>query len=218
MKNIFKNSKFQFLIILTVLLTLYTYICAANYVQAVSTNLSNNVFRLHVIANSDSDEDQNLKYKVRDSLLEYMNLICSDVTTKEDAMSLCYQNLESFKQIAQNVIYENGYDYAVNVRIGNFHFPTKYYGDISFPAGMYDALRVEIGEASGQNWWCVMFPSLCFIDVSNGVLEEDSKSLLENNLSDESYSIVSDNTSKDVKVKFKILEIFGSSGIFTSHK
>lgn len=213
-----KNSKVKATIILIFLLILYTSICALNYAQAVSSNISSNVFRLHVIANSNSNEDQNLKYLVRDSLLEYMNKISNDISSKEEAISLVYDNLDNFKQIALNTIKENGFDYDVNINVGNFYFPTKYYGDISFPAGMYDALKVEIGNADGRNWWCVMFPSLCFIDVTSGVVEEDSKQLLENNLSDESYSIVSDNESNEFKFKFKILEFFNSNDLFAFKK
>ena len=216
--NFMKNSKIKATIILISLLMLYTFICALNYVQAVSGNISNSVFRLHVIANSDSQEDQNLKYLVRDSLLEYMNEISIGISSKEEAISLVNNNLEKFREIALNTIRKNGFDYDVNIKIGNFYFPTKYYGDISFPAGMYDALKVEIGRASGQNWWCVMFPSLCFVDVSSGVVEDDSKELLEHNMSSESYSIVSDTKSTDIKFKFKILEFFGSSNLFALKK
>lgn len=221
MRNLFdfiKNSKVKATIILIFLFMLYTFICALNYVQAVSVNISNSVFRLHVIANSDSQEDQNLKYLVRDSLLEYMNEISIGISSKEEAISLVNNNLEKFREIALNTIRENGFDYDVNIEIGNFYFPTKFYGDISFPAGMYDALKIEIGKASGQNWWCVMFPSLCFIDVSSGIVEEDSKELLEHTMSSESYAIVSDTESKDIKFKFKILEFFGSNKLFAFKK
>lgn len=213
-----KNSKVKATIILIFLLMIYTFICALNYVQAVSSDISNSVFRLHVIANSDSQEDQNLKYLVRDSLLEYMNEISKNISSKEEAISLVTNHLEKFKEIALNTIRKNGFDYDVNISIGNFYFPTKFYGDISFPAGMYDALKIEIGNAIGQNWWCVMFPSLCFIDVTSGVVEEDSKELLEDNLSDESYSIVSDTESQEIKFKFKLLEFFGANSLFATKK
>lgn len=213
-----KNPKVKATIILIFLLMLYTFICALSYVQAVSSNISSNVFRLHVIANSDSEEDQNLKYLVRDSLLEYMKEISNGISTKEEAISIVNNNLAKFKEIALNTIRENGFNYDVNISVGNFYFPTKYYGDISLPAGMYDALKVEIGEAKGQNWWCVMFPSLCFIDVTSGIVENESKELLENNLSDESYSIISDTESNEVKFKFKLLEIFSSNQLFAFTK
>ncbi len=219
MKKILKfmqNSKVKSGILLSLLLVLYIFICANNYVQVVSADISNSVFRLHVIANSNSKEDQNLKYKVRDKLLDYMNSLCININSKEEAISLVQAHKKEFENIALEVIHEEGFDYCVNINIGNFEFPTKTYGDISLPAGMYDALRVEIGNASGQNWWCVMFPSLCFIDISSGVVEEDSKELLEDNLSEESYTIVSDNSNAIVKFKFKILEFFGKRDVTTA--
>lgn len=210
------NPKVKSTIILFFLLCCYIFICAFNYVHAVSSDISNSVFRLHVLANSNSKEDQNLKYLVRDSLLEYMNTLCADVTSKEDAISLVSKHKQDFEDIALKVIHENGYNYSVNINIGNFNFPTKTYGDISLPAGMYDALRVELGKASGQNWWCVLFPSLCFIDISSGVVADDSKELLEENLSDESYNIVSDNSNTTIKFKFKLLEFFARKNITTA--
>ena len=214
--NFIQNPKVKSGIILLILLTLYIYICAINYVQAVSSDISNSVFRLHVIANSDNKEDQDLKYKVRDALLNYMNSLCFDIDSKEEAISIAQQHKKDFENIALNVIHNEGCNYPVNINIGNFEFPTKTYGDISLPAGMYDALRVEIGNAIGQNWWCVMFPSLCFIDISSGIVEEDSKSMLENNLSDESYTIVSDNSNGIIKLKFKLLELFTRKNVITA--
>ena len=214
--NFIQNPKVKSGIILLLLLVLYTFICGKNYVQAVSTDISNSVFRLHVIANSDNKEDQNLKYKVRDRLLNYMNSICTDATTKQEAILIAQDHQKEFEKLALEVIHEEGFDYSVNINIGNFEFPTKTYGDISLPAGMYDALRVEIGDAIGQNWWCVMFPSLCFIDISSGIVEDDSKTLLEDNLSDESYTIVSDSSNPVVKFKFKILEFFGRKNVITA--
>ena len=214
--NFIQNSKVKSGIILFFLLILYTFICASNYAYAVSSDISNNVFRLHVIANSDTDEDQNLKYKVRDSLLNYMNTLCNEINSKEEAVSIIENNKNNFKKIALEVIHNEGFDYSVNINIGNFEFPTKNYGDISLPAGMYDALRIEIGTASGQNWWCVMFPSLCFIDITSGVVEDESKTLLKDNLSDESYTIISDNSNGIIKFKFKILEFFNRKDITTA--
>ena len=114
-----------------------------------------------------------------------------------------------------NYVKENGYNYDVNIEIGNFHFPTKSYGDISFPAGNYDALKIEIGDAIGQNWWCVLFPPLCFVNSSTGVVPDDSKNTLKENINSESYEIISegnnsnDNTS-DIKIKFKIIEFLNN--------
>ena len=216
--NNIKNSKIGISITLILLLFLYTTINAISYVEAVSTDISDSVFRLHVIANSDSNEDQSLKYKVRDNLLKYMNNICSNCTSKQEAISLVTEHQEKFKQVALDTIKNEGYSYNVKINIGNFEFPTKQYGDISLPAGYYDALRVEIGEAKGRNWWCVMFPSLCFIDVSSGIVPEESKEELQNVLSDEEYSIISDNSDNGIKLKFKLIEFFANNGLITAKK
>lgn len=214
--NFIRNTKLKNAILLIFLLSLYVFISAQSYVLAISSDLSQAVFRLHVIANSDSDEDQNLKLKVRDNLLEYMNNICSDCSTKEEAISLAQSHQEDFKKIAEQTIQENGYDYSVKINIGNFYFPTKNYGDISLPAGLYDALRVEIGEAKGKNWWCVMFPSLCFIDVTSGVVDEEAKENLEEHLEEESYNIISEQENSEIKFKFKLIEFFAEKGLFTA--
>ncbi len=141
------NKKIKIIIILSILLFIYTCISAFSYAQNVSSDIAENVFRLHVIANSDSDEDQALKYKIRDNLLNYMNEICINCKNKQEAICLVEKNKENFKQIAIQTIIDEGYSYSVNINIGNFEFPTKDYGDISLPAGFYDALKVEIGDA-----------------------------------------------------------------------
>ena len=201
-----KISKFKQYILILFLLILYIIISAYSYVNAVSSDIQNSVFRLHVIANSDSEEDQNLKYIVRDKVLEYINNLSVDVSTKKEVINLAESNLENIKNIAQNTIYENGYNYNVNVEIGNFDFPTKTYGDVSFPAGFYDALKIKIGDASGKNWWCVMFPPLCFVDVTSGIVPNESKETIKNNLSEEEYNLLSDDTSTSLKFKFKLIE------------
>ena len=200
--------------LLVFLLFLYVFISAQSYVSAVSNNLSNAVFRLHVIANSDTDEDQTLKLQVRDALLEFMNDICANCSTKEEAISIAQSHKDTFQEIAKQTIIDNGYNYSVKIDIDNFYFPTKNYGDISLPAGLYDALRVEIGEAKGQNWWCVMFPSLCFIDISSGIVDEEAKENLEVNLEEESYTIISNTKKNDIKFKFKIIEFFAENNLF----
>lgn len=214
--NNIKNSKIGIIITLSLLLFLYTIICAISYVEAVSTDISDSVFRLHVIANSNSDEDQALKYKVRDNLLNYMNNICKDCSSKEEAINVVSEHQEEFKNVALETIKDEGYSYNVKIEIGNFEFPTKQYGDISLPAGFYDALKVEIGKAEGRNWWCVMFPSLCFVDISSGIVPEESKEELQNVLSDEEYAIISDNSNPGIKLKFKLLEFFTNNGLLTA--
>ena len=210
--NFMKKSKN--LILLLFLLFLYIFVSAQSYVSAVSSNLSDSVFRLHVIANSDSSEDQSLKLKVRDNLLKYMNTISAHCSTKQEAMILANEHKTDFQKIAEKTIVENGYNYSVKINIDKFYFPTKNYGDITLPAGLYDALRVEIGEAKGQNWWCVMFPSLCFVDISSGIVDDEAKENLEENLETETYALISDSKTSNIKFKFKIIEFFAEKGLF----
>lgn len=212
------KTKFKKIILLTFLLFAYVFLSAQSYATVISNNLSTAVFRLHVLANSNSEEDQNLKLKVRDSLLNYMNGLCSNCSTKQEAISIANEHKDDFQKIAEQTIKENGYDYTAKINIDNFYFPTKNYGDISLPAGYYDALRVEIGEAKGKNWWCVMFPSLCFIDVSSGVVDDNAKENLQDNLQKESYDIISDSKKPDIKLKFKLIEVFAENNLFTISK
>lgn len=203
-----KSIIYKILLLLS-LLAIFVFFSAYSYVTAVSKNISDSVFRLHVIANSDSDEDQALKLKVRDKLLEYMNSLCANTSSKEDAMRIANEHIDDFSKIAKDVISENGYDYDVEISVGECDFPTKNYGDVSLPAGIYDALRVNIGSANGHNWWCVMFPPLCFVDVSSGIVPEESKELLEDTMSDEEFDLIteSDNNS-EMNFKFKLVELF----------
>ena len=214
--KIISNSKFKRFILVSALLILYVCISAVSYTHAVTTDIADSVFRLHVIANSDSAEDQNLKYIVRDKVIEYMSSISQNASSKEDVIEIAKANLDKIQAIASQTIRENGYTYSVNVEVGNFSFPSKRYGDITLPPGYYDALRIKIGEAEGQNWWCVMFPPLCFVDVTSGVVPDESKEIMKENLSKEEFDLISKN-SNEVKVKFKIVEVlqnFTMSGIF----
>ena len=214
--KIILNSKFKRFILVSALLIIYVCISAVSYTHAVTTDIADSVFRLHVIANSDSDEDQNLKYIVRDKVIEYMSSISQNASSKEEVIKIAKANLNKIQAIASQTIRENGYTYSVNVEVGNFSFPSKRYGDITLPPGYYDALRIKIGEAEGQNWWCVMFPPLCFVDVTSGVVPDESKEIMKENLSKEEFDLISKN-SNEVKVKFKIVEVlqnFTISGIF----
>lgn len=214
--KIILNSKFKRFILVSALLIIYVCISAVSYTHAVTTDIADSVFRLHVIANSNSDEDQNLKYIVRDKVIEYMSSISQNASSKEEVIKIAKANLDKIQAIASQTIRENGYTYSVNVEVGNFSFPSKRYGDITLPPGYYDALRIKIGEAEGQNWWCVMFPPLCFVDVTSGVVPDESKEIMKQNLSKEEFDLISKN-SNEVKVKFKIVEVlqnFTISGIF----
>ena len=208
---------FRKFVIVFSLLIIYLLLSIFSYSNAVSKDISENIFRLHVIANSNSTEDQNLKYLIRDELINYMNSISSNISSKKEAINLIEKNKDAFYKIAKQVILDNGFNYDVDIEIGNFSFPTKTYGDISLPAGFYDALRIKIGNASGQNWWCVMFPTLCFVDLENGIVPEDSKSNLQDNLKEEEYNLISSNN-LEFKLKFKLVEFFENAKIIMAKK
>ena len=209
--NIICSNKVKYSILILFLLFLYIAVCAFSYVNAVSYDIADSVFRLHVIANSDSKEDQDLKYIVRDNVLNFMNDICKDAKSKKEAIDIANKHKDDFKRIALDTINKNGFNYDVAVEIGNFSFPTKTYGDISLPSGYYDALRIKIGEAKGQNWWCVMFPPLCFVDVSSGIVPDSSKEVMKNDLSSEEFSLISnEDGATDISFKFKLIEFFNN--------
>jgi len=214
--NFLSNSKFKRFLLLIILLILYITISAVSYTNAVCTNIADSVFRLHVIANSDSDADQNLKYIVRDKVINYIKEISKTASSKDKIIEIAKNNLEEIENIAMQTIYEQGYNYSIQVNIGNFAFPSKQYGDITLPPGYYDALKIEIGEASGQNWWCVMFPPLCFVDVTSGIVPDESKEIMKNSMQEEEYELISE-ANTELKIKFKIVEVlqnFNISGIF----
>lgn len=219
MKNNFKlihSRKFKITLLLLLLFSLYLYINAFSYATQVSNDLQKSVFRLHVIANSDSKEDQNLKYIVRDNLINYMNSICNHCSSKEETIDIVAKHLSDFTNIANQTIADNGFSYQASVELGNFEFPTKNYADISFPSGYYDALKVKLGNSKGQNWWCVLYPSLCFIDVTSGIVPDESKETLKENLNEEEYQIISDTDNPSINFKFKLIEFFTQNNLLTA--
>lgn len=212
------NNNIKCFIILTLLFCLYVYINAFFYVIKVSSNLSDNVFRLHIIANSNSEIDQNLKYKVRDNLVKYMNTVCNNFVSKEETINYILSHFSDFEEIVNKTIKNYGFNYTSKLEIGNFKFPTKTYGDISLPSGNYDALEVKIGKAEGKNWWCVLYPSLCFIDTDLSIVPEESKSKLKNSLGEEEYALISDNENPSINFKFKLVDFFTSNNFFIAEK
>lgn len=203
------TRKLKYIFIILFLLFCFIFISISSYASTVLENLSDNFFRLHILANSDSEADQNLKLKVRDTIIEYMNSQDFSENSKSEVIDSVKNNLEIYKKIAEDVIRDSGFDYPVSIEIGNFYFPTKLYGNISLPAGNYDALRIKIGNAEGQNWWCSLFPPLCFVDISSGVIDNEAKEDLKQSLSEEEFAIIT-NDNETIKLKFKILEMFSN--------
>ncbi len=163
--------------------------------------ITEDVFRLHVIANSDSDEDQALKLRVRNAVLEASADIFGGAVSADDAKRLSEENLQLFEAAAAAEIAASGYDYPVRCEVGTVHFDRRVYGSAELPEGDYSALRVIIGEGEGRNWWCVMFPALCLPAVTN---TDEVLSLAAENgvISTEELELMQDPENYEVKLYF----------------
>ena len=157
-----------------------------------------NLIRLHVLANSDSVADQQLKLKVRDAIINYLAPYLKEASTKNEAEQVILKQKNTLIEIGKQVVAMNGADYPVEVQIGTFDFPIKSYGSLVLPAGQYEAVRVLVGRAEGSNWWCVLFPPLCFIDITNVVAIPPDKCMGEN----------SGHQDMNVEFKSKIAEVW----------
>ncbi len=171
--------------------------------------LYDNVIRLHIVANSDSEEDQNLKLKIRDEILLRYGERLKDTENIENASREVELLLNEIENTAQEIIKEEGYNYLVSTAFGREYYPKRQYEDIYFPAGNYISLRIIVGEGEGKNWWCVLFPPLCLSGAYGDSINLDDSVPV--GLTPEQYKIIS--KSKDVKyiLKFKMLEILESA-------
>lgn len=164
------------------------------------------VIRLHVLANSDSDEDQALKLLVRDAVLGEAQTVLRNVTTRAEAESVLAGHLDEIESAALACLKQNGSNYVVKVSLGDEEYPTRVYENLAFPSGEYLSLRVMIGEAQGQNWWCVLFPPLCLSAATTKAQAEEI--FLSAGLSEQQYRIITDSENTKYKLRFKILELF----------
>lgn len=199
--------KFKKLLIIFVLFLLYFIFNSISYSSCISHDLESNLFRLHIIANSDSEEDQNLKLFVRDNVINYLKNY--QFSNKNELITFLKTQEKELNQVIQSAINQKGYNYNFTIEIGNSFFPQKKYENIILPSGYYDGLKIKIGKAEGKNWWCVLFPPMCLINESTCELPEGSELILENSLSEECNSIVSSDTQK-YKFKFKIVDFFNN--------
>lgn len=183
------------------------------YADKTEKDISSNVIRLHVIANSDGQYDQNLKFAVRDAVLDKTSHLFSCKTDISSVRAEIENNLDTIRNIAEETVKQEGYEYCVKVSLGNSDFPTKAYGNVTLPAGTYEALKIEIGAAEGKNWWCVMFPPLCFVDAATAQIPSDGMKVLKNNLTADEYSLITETDSLPVEVRFKVYEIWQTGKI-----
>ena len=173
--------------------------------QSLQHGIAEKILRFHVLAASDTKEDQELKLKVRDAVGVYMEEELADALNKSESEELVRLHLGEIEAVAEQTIKEAGYDYPVTASLAYVEFPEKTYGAYVFPAGTYEALEVVIGEGKGHNWWCVMYPNMCFSDTMYEVIDEDARSSLKRVLSEDEYQQVL--ASGDYQVKFKSFEI-----------
>lgn len=177
-------------------------ICVTLWAEAEQTELAGKVIRLHVLANSDSQADQDLKLQVRDRILEKTAELLDGQESAPSAEAILSDNLQLLAQSAYDEIADQGYDYPVRVSLEDTWFPTRQYENVSLPAGTYRALRVVIGEGEGHNWWCVLFPSLCLSAVTE-------TSVTAAGLSGQDYALLT-GESQPYVVKFKAVELWGN--------
>ncbi|MBO8159787.1 stage II sporulation protein R [Thermosyntropha sp.] len=160
--------------IIGLILVLFLIILGAEFLGDKTALLEDSVLRLHVIANSDSIEDQSLKIKVKDEIVKLMRDRLKNASSAGEAVRLAEKSQEDIRKAAEEVIIKEGFSYPVEVYVDEFDFPVKSYGNLVFPAGRYEAVRVVIGEGEGKNWWCVLFPPLCLVSSSDKGLSFDS--------------------------------------------
>ena len=174
------------------------------------SEIYDSVVRLHVLANSDSTEDQTLKLELRDKILEYTSPTLESCRTRGQAAQALRDALPGIKEMCKTELESRGYDYSVDVVLGEEYYPTRQYDNCSFPEGSYLSLRVIIGEGEGQNWWCCLFPPLCLSGAKSAEKNEDA--FISVGLTDDQYKIITETDTPKYKVRFKLLEII--QGLF----
>lgn len=168
----------------------------------IQKGIAESIIRFHVRANSDSDSDQKLKLEVKNRVITYLKPLLAESESIDESRQILENHSQDIKELADSTLRELGSTQTTNVYFERCYFPMKFYGDVTFPPGEYEAFRIDIGESCGKNWWCVLYPPLCFVDATYGVLPEDSKETLENILTDDEYNAI---TKTQCKYRFKYL-------------
>ena len=195
MKSFILKNKFNIALLLGLLCAFFVSLAQFNI---ACDDLRANVLRLHIIANSNSKEDQALKLKIRDKLLESSSDIFEKADDVESAIDIADNYLPKFEKIANEVITDNGFSYTAKAKIGNSFFETREYEDFSLPAGNYKSLIITVGEGQGKNWWCVIFPEVCLPAATKGKLSD---------VTEQKTELIAKNSEKYV-MRFKAIEIY----------
>lgn len=169
--------------------------------KEVQEGIAGKIFRLHVVANSDKEEDQELKLDVKKTVVDYLSRRLGSGADLEETREYVLENLPEIEQAALKTIEEQGKDYPISAVVEKTYFPDKTYGDCTFPAGEYEALNIRIGKGEGKNWWCVLYPSLCFIDDTWGIVSREKKEELREILTEEEFRAVLEDPEEKKKVR-----------------
>lgn len=197
-------KKISWLFILCISLFCFLFFMAS----VESQSIKDSVLRFHVVANSDAAEDQKVKLLIRDHILSYAEFAFKNINNRDDAAIIAEKEKTSIERIANNVLKENGFSYTATCEIRETRFPTKKYGAVCLPAGTYLAMNIRLGKAEGKNWWCVLYPPLCFTDADHILQENQDK--LKSALSEKDYTLVTEGQSGSlpIRFRFKIMELF----------
>ena len=170
--------------------------------QDMQKSIAQKIIRFHVIANSDSDEDQALKLKVKERVVASMKPVLAQADGVDEARRVMREHLGEIEQTASETLQEEGCSYSVHAELTTSHFPVKSYGEFTFPDGDYEALRIIIGEGEGKNWWCVMYPNMCFSGSVYEVIDEEAEESLKQVLTTEEYEAIMDSGNYEVRLKW----------------
>lgn len=212
------KEKIQYLktnIISICVLLIISFLCFMQFLHTsnfknLQEDISHEILRFHVVANSDSKQDQEIKLVIKEELTTALKPSLKHAKNIDEARVIIKENLSTLEQIANQTLIDNGYEYTASASLEKGYFPLKVYGDLTLPPGEYEAIRIELGLAKGQNWWCIMFPPLCFVDSTYSVVPDSSKEQLKTVLTDEEYDMVFQQKDVKVKVKLKIFDwLFG---------
>lgn len=155
-----------------------------------ASQIADKIIRFHVIANSDSEADQAVKLKIKDAVVSYLKETGGDFASRQEAEDFLTAHTKEIVDIAKEILKEEGFTYGVSAKMTTCYFPVKLYGDAVFPAGNYRAYRIVLGDGDGKNWWCVMYPTLCFIDTETGFLPDYAKENLERIVGSNAFSVI----------------------------
>ena len=212
------NSKIKLFIVgaLTLLGVLGT--AATIYSESTINGISDNIIRFHVIAKSDSDIHQDVKLEVRDSVLTHLTGKMDISGSIDETINIINEEIHAIEEIAKNILVNNGYEAVASAEYGRFAFPTKQYENIELPSGSYNALRITLGSGRGNNWWCVLFPPLCFVDT-NGRIDAESDTRLRESLTSSQYHIITstgNDETPSINFRFRVVEIVQDARQFIS--